>query len=227
MKEFKQFGHKVEEESPEVELLKTDKQDIPRNGPPPVGNEGNDGDQRYVKADGVQFLYFKTGGKWNKIACTSGADDDFKKVGKAAAGAQHHKDSVGMPDTYGRNSDHDQRYAVQLSDDEPAIPDPFTGMLWYDTDATGATATSTVNVTSVVATYTITADDVVIICNGTFTITLPSADGISGKMYWIKNVGTGLITLACLTTIDDVLTQPIAQYEAICVIANGQEWWVL
>lgn len=44
-------------------------------------------------------------------------------------------------------------------------------------------------------TYTLTADDEVILCNGTFTVTLPTAVGITGKKYTIKNVGTGVVTI--------------------------------
>lgn len=56
---------------------------------------------------------------------------------------------------------------------------------------------------SVKAAYYITLDDVAIRCEdepgppvvpGTFTLTLPMSQG-NGKMYWIKNAGTGTITL--------------------------------
>jgi len=50
--------------------------------------------------------------------------------------------------------------------------------------------------TAVNGTYTITANDYLIdATSGTFQITLPSAVGIKGKIYVIKNSGNGVITL--------------------------------
>jgi hypothetical protein len=48
------------------------------------------------------------------------------------------------------------------------------------------------------------AQDYMIACDGTFTVTLPLArdvevSGLAGKVYIIKNIGTGVITVAALT----------------------------
>ncbi len=83
--------------------------------------------------------------------------------------------------------------------------------------------------------YTITIDDEVIIADasgGSFTITLPTAVGISGKTYWIKKIDAtaNIVTVDGngAQTIDDGLTAVIGtQYEAITVVSDGTEWWVI
>ena len=52
------------------------------------------------------------------------------------------------------------------------------------------------SVRAVTATYAVTASDHIILANGTFTVTLPTAVGIAGRMYTIKNTGAGTITVA-------------------------------
>jgi hypothetical protein len=49
--------------------------------------------------------------------------------------------------------------------------------------------------TSKTATYTILTTDYYIDCNGTFTVTLPTAVGFQGKTYVINNNGAGTITV--------------------------------
>ena len=74
------------------------------------------------------------------------------------------------------------------------------------------------------ANYTITSADEVVDCTtGTFTTTLPTAVGITGKSFTIKNSGTGVITVATTSsqTIDGVTTQSLpVQYQAITVMSN-------
>jgi hypothetical protein len=53
-----------------------------------------------------------------------------------------------------------------------------------------------VAVRTVTATYAITAADEIILANGTFTVTLPTAVGVVGKRYTVKNTGVGTITVA-------------------------------
>ena len=88
----------------------------------------------------------------------------------------------------------------------------------------------TENIVEVSATYTATANDDVIICDGTFPVTLPALSGITGKIYTIKNVGTGVITVDGdgAETIDGFTTQVISnQYDAIKIIAGASEWHIL
>ena len=54
----------------------------------------------------------------------------------------------------------------------------------------------TVPYTAVTSTYTVGENDYVVnATSGTFTITLPTAVGVEGKNYFIKNSGSGLITV--------------------------------
>lgn len=79
-------------------------------------------------------------------------------------------------------------------------------------------------------TYTILSNDHTIDCtSGTFTVTLPTAAGITGRQYVIKNTGTGVITLdgAGSETIDDVATKTLYQYESLTVESNGQDWIII
>lgn len=80
-------------------------------------------------------------------------------------------------------------------------------------------------------TYTAAAGDFVIDCTAnTFTVNLPTAVGIAGKQYCIKNSGTGVITVDAngTQTIDGALTFILAtQYEAIWVISDGANWKVI
>lgn len=134
-----------------------------------------------------------------------------------------------MPDGTGVVTDHDTRLVPKVQDATPTTPTPFTGMLWYDTDATGSAVSSTVNIVTKTATYTIVADDVIIFCDGTFTVTLPTAVGISGKKYVIKNIGSGSITVDGdgAETIDGSANQVLAQNESIEVASDNVEWWIL
>jgi hypothetical protein len=81
------------------------------------------------------------------------------------------------------------------------------------------------------ANYTITTSDGVIDCtSGTFTVTLPTAVGVAGRMYAIKNSGTGVITLATTSsqTIDGSLTASIpVSNMCLVVVSDGANWKVI
>ena len=78
-------------------------------------------------------------------------------------------------------------------------------------------------------TYTLTSTDVVVLCTGTFTVTLPTAVGIAGKAYFVKNVSTGVITLdgAGSETIDGAATQAIRQWDTLQASSDGANWVIL
>lgn len=84
--------------------------------------------------------------------------------------------------------------------------------------------------TAQTGTYSILATDYTIDCDGTFTATLPTAVGITGRQYVIKNTGTGTITVATTSsqTIDGSTTQAIAvQYDYLKVQSNGSNWIII
>ena len=83
---------------------------------------------------------------------------------------------------------------------------------------------------AITGTYTIVNSDSIIECtSGTFTATLPTAIGIAGKTYNIKNSGTGLITIEGTSsqTIDRLLTIALSQDENLTVASNGADWIIL
>ena len=67
--------------------------------------------------------------------------------------------------------------------------------------------------------------------SGTFTLTLLTAVGRQGKIYNLKNSGTGVVTLATTSgqTIDDDASASIklCQYENLTVQSTGVDWIVL
>jgi|ERR1700741_1183598 len=83
--------------------------------------------------------------------------------------------------------------------------------------------------TTKTSTYEITASDYVVRCNGTFTTTLPTAVGRADKIYIIKNIGSGVVTLATTSsqTIDGVTTQTVLSGNWIMVQSDGSNWVVI
>ena len=85
-------------------------------------------------------------------------------------------------------------------------------------------------VTSITETYTVVANDYFINCTAnSFTVNLPSASSLVGKVYQIKNSGTGTITVDAngSQTIDGDLTQSLAQDESITIISDGSNWYII
>lgn len=81
------------------------------------------------------------------------------------------------------------------------------------------------------ANYTITTLDSTIDCtSGTFTVTLPTAVGVTGRIYNIKNTGTGTITVEGNGSekIDGGLTAVLSnRYESIKLQSNGSNWIII
>jgi len=65
-------------------------------------------------------------------------------------------------------------------------------------------------------------------CNGTFTITLPTAVGFTGE-YIIKNSSSGIITLDTTSsqTIDSLAFVLVNQYDSIVVRSNANNWIIV
>lgn len=92
----------------------------------------------------------------------------------------------------------------------------------------GSFATAYVAATT---TYPITASDYTIECtSGTFTATLPTAVGITGRMYFITNSGAGTITVATTSSqtfvnvVTTPTTLPLATLTGVVVQSNGANW---
>ncbi len=86
----------------------------------------------------------------------------------------------------------------------------------------------TVDYTAKTSSYSIlTTDDVIDCISGTFTVTLPTSVGVTGRIYRIKNSGTGVITITTTSsqTIDGATTSSLAtQWTKLTVISNGSNW---
>ena len=78
----------------------------------------------------------------------------------------------------------------------------------------------------------VTLDDSYNIVNctsNTFTINLPTAVGIKGVEYIIKNSGSGVITLEGdgTETIDGALNFTLTQYVSVTVVSDGTNWIII
>lgn len=104
----------------------------------------------------------------------------------------------------------------------------MTGPAWTE----GSTAaTTTLPLTNQTGAYTIDNTDCVVNCTAnTFTVTLPTAVGIEGQYFIIKNSGTGVITIDGdgSETIDGQGNKTLAvQYESMTVMSDGANWLVI
>lgn len=93
----------------------------------------------------------------------------------------------------------------------------------------GAFATAYVEKT---ANYTLDATDFTVNCTAnSFDITFPTAVGIEGRIYVVKNVGTGTITLKTTSsqTIDGnaSATLTLAQWDSIMVQSDNANWIII
>lgn len=80
------------------------------------------------------------------------------------------------------------------------------------------------------ANYTLTANDYTVNCTtGTFKITLPTAVGIQGRIYNIKNTGTGTITVTPnkTETIDGNTNKIINKNENLQIQSTNAGWIIL
>ena len=87
----------------------------------------------------------------------------------------------------------------------------------------------TKNIVTKTGAYTTTTSDDIILCDGTWTLTLIACSGNTGKIYNIKNINTGTITVDgnASETIDGELTVELIQDEAITIATDGSNWYIL
>jgi len=88
------------------------------------------------------------------------------------------------------------------------------------------------NTIAKIAAYTVTAIDDIIICgagNQTFTVDLLAP--VAGKILYIKNIGTGIVTVDADTTggstIDGETTQTLSQYDCMVITSDGIDWIII
>ena len=96
--------------------------------------------------------------------------------------------------------------------------------------AEGATEL-TRNIKTVTADYMIVVDDDIVLVNTTATITLPTAAGIEGYHFIVKNIhvtGTTTVTTTGSETIDGESTKIITiQYNSLTFVSNNVNWFIL
>ena len=81
--------------------------------------------------------------------------------------------------------------------------------------------------TGINATYTVGVNDYLIdITGNTITVTLPTAVGVNGKNYVIKNRGTGVVTVATTSsqTIDGLSSKILNNNDSIEIVSDGSNW---
>lgn len=79
------------------------------------------------------------------------------------------------------------------------------------------------------ADYTAAVADLIIRGTGTWTLTLPTAVGIAGKFYVVKNSGAGTITLATSggETIDGGAPGTVAAGAVTRLVSDGTNWFTI
>jgi hypothetical protein len=100
----------------------------------------------------------------------------------------------------------------------------------YDDGRVGLLNGAEYPIVSKTSAYTATINDDVILCDGTFTVTLPAASTATGCKLNIKNIGTGTITIDGdgSETIDGAITVVIAtQYASYSIVCDGSAWHII
>ena len=82
------------------------------------------------------------------------------------------------------------------------------------------------------ANYTIlSTDDIVVCTSGSFTVTLPTAVGCTGKFFVVKNTGSGTITMGSTSsqTIDGQTASStvLSQYDSFTFISDNANWLII
>lgn len=91
----------------------------------------------------------------------------------------------------------------------------------------------TFQITNKSAGYTLTSVDYFVrgdTTSGAFTLTLPTAVGILGKEYIIKNIGVNNLTIDgnSSETIDGALTKVLSnKYASVNIISDGSNWGII
>jgi hypothetical protein len=207
----------------------------------PTGVQGNQGS---TGATGIQGIQGATG-----VAGATGVTGPTGAIG--ITGATGVMGPTGPTGPTGPQGTTGPTGVVNVYSNTTAPGSPAAGDLWWDTNtgqlkiyyndgnssqwvdaAVGAAGPQALTVPYVAktATYTATTDDYTVDCtSGTFTVTLPTAVGATGRVYIVKNSGVGTITVATTSsqTIDGVSTVTLATKAVTRVQSNGSNWIVI
>jgi hypothetical protein len=110
----------------------------------------------------------------------------------------------------------------------------YSGDVTYNSNATvggiltGAYASPYIQIGS---SYTATSvNSTIEVTGGTFTLTLPNANQKIGKQLYIKNDGTGIVTISGSNagqTIDGFSQRKLAKYEELLIQSDGSSNWII
>lgn len=121
-------------------------------------------------------------------------------------------------------------YYGQTAIEESTSEIDFLDLRFPEEQSAGTVGAFSLHTITKTASYTAAATDDVIIANKAtaMTITLPAATG-GGKVYWIKSIGAGAVTVDANAseTIDGETTQTIGQWESICINDYAAGAWVI
>jgi len=97
------------------------------------------------------------------------------------------------------------------------------------TDAVTKQYVDYTDVVSVTANYLATLTNVVILCNGLLTVTLPTAVGAKGKTYHVKNIGTQTVTINTAGGVIDGNTGILItrRYDSYMIVSDDINWYVV
>ena len=123
----------------------------------------------------------------------------------------------------------------EVTDIEPSTP--ATGLLWYDTTASGITSSGVVMaIKTITVNTTVELSDTVIRCNassGAILVTLPTTVGNSGQTYYIKKVDSSgnIVTISGNSISESVELATTAiitiQGESLTLVGDSLNWDIL
>ena len=103
------------------------------------------------------------------------------------------------------------------------LTDDGSGVVTIDTS-------KLLDVVTKVSAYTVLSSNDLVMCSGTFTVTLPNTSGLVGKQFHIKNISSGSITVDGYSSenIDDETTQILdEQDDDMHIVAITGGWKIL
>jgi hypothetical protein len=147
-------------------------------------------------------------------------DFNLKDSGSAVDGDVMARVRTGITDLTDGSSDGSLIFQTRVND-------TLTDRLTLNDGGVKANASFTLPYRAITALRTLDATDYTVDCTAnSFTVTLPTAVGITGRIYQINNSGTGTITVDAngTETINGDLTQTLSQHEQITVQSTGSNW---
>lgn len=100
----------------------------------------------------------------------------------------------------------------------------------YSNGGSGGGGGGGVTTTSQTTTYSAPAGtgELVVLCNGTFTVTLPAASSGTNQLFTVKNIGTGVITVEASSGDIDGASSFVNSLElqSNSFVSDGTNYWI-